>query len=225
MNQVELLLSTLLIVCGYLTVYQMIAANCRNRRMLPAVAVVTLILYACFIGGVILLYFYSGNDPIVIFGSLLLFALFGLVLLLRSCFKIKDQLQPVPLALFLLYLAALLFVTLIVRVGSIRNDIQMEPFHQIKEALKTQNWEIVAHNYQNVLLFVPVGILIPLINRRHFGKFSASFLAAVILSTGIETVQYLFQLGTCDIDDIIANTLGAVIGFTAVRLYLSLAHR
>lgn len=224
MNQVELLLFAILIVCGYLTVYQMIAANCRNRRILPAVAVVTLVLYACFVGGVILLYFYSGNDPFVVFGSLVLFALFGFITLLRFCLKIRHQLQPVPLVLFLLYLAALLAVTLLVRVGTVRNDIQMEPLHQIKQAISTQNWGIVEHNYQNVILFIPLGILIPFINPHYFRKFSYSVLAAVILSTTIEATQYLFQLGTCDIDDIIANTLGAVIGFAAARICLSFIH-
>lgn len=224
MNQVELLLFAILIVCGYLTVYQMIAASCRNRRILPAVAVVTLVLYTCFVGGVILLYFYSGNDPFVVFGSLVLFALFGFITLLRFCLKIRHQLQPMPLVLFLLYLAALLAVTLLMRIGTVRNDIQMEPFHQIKEALNTQNWKIAEHNYQNVILFIPMGFLIPFINPHHFRRFSYSFLIAVMISTFIETTQYLFQLGTCDIDDIIANTFGAIIGFAAARICLSFIH-
>lgn len=220
MSQVELLLSALLIACGYFAAYQMTAANCRNRRILPVIAVVVLMIYACFVGVMVLLYFYSGNDPIVIFGCLLLFALAGFIALLRFCLKIRHQLQTGPLLLFFLYLAVLLTVTLFDRVGSIRDDIQMEPFHQLREALNTQNWEIVEHNVQNVILFVPMGILIPLINRHHFQKFSYAFFAGMIVSTCIETIQYLFRLGTCDIDDIIANTLGAVIGFLIARLYL-----
>lgn len=220
MNQVELLLSALLILCGYFVVYQMAAANCRSRRILPVIAVMVLIIYSCFVGAMVLLYFYSGNDPIVIFGCLLLFALTGFFLLLQFCLKIRHQLQAGPLLLFFLYLAALLSVTLFVRVGSMRNDIQMEPFHQFKEAINTQNWEIVEHNIQNVILFIPMGVLIPLINQHYFQKFSYAFLAAMITSTCIETIQYLFQLGTCDIDDIIANTLGAVIGFLMARIYL-----
>lgn len=224
MNQVELLLSTLLIVSGYFVVYQITSANCRNRRILPIIAVVVLIIYACFVGAMVVLYFYSGNNPIVIFSCLLLVALMGFFALLRFCLKIRHQLKTGPLLLFFLYIAALLFVTLFVRVGSIRDDIQMEPFHQVKEALVTKNWESVEHNVQNVILFLPMGILIPLINRHHFQKFSYTFLAAMIVSTCIETTQYLFRIGTCDIDDIIANTLGAVCGFLFAWVYLRVFH-
>lgn len=220
MNQVELFLSALLIICGYFAVYQMTAANCRNRRILPIIAIVVLIIYACFVGAMVLLYFYSGNDPIVIFSSLLLFALAGFIVLLQFCLKIRHQLQPIPLVLFFLYLAALLSVTLFVRIGSVQTDIQMEPFHKFREAMNTQKWEILQHNYQNVILFIPMGVLIPLINRHYFQKFSYAFFAGMIVSACIETIQYLFQLGTCDIDDIIANTLGAVVGFLIARICL-----
>ena len=36
---------------------------------------------------------------------------------------------------------------------------------------------------------------------------------AVLLSAGIEANQYAFNLGWCEMDDVLCNVLGAVIGF------------
>lgn len=60
---------------------------------------------------------------------------------------------------------------------------------------------------QNILFFVPFGFLFPL------KKWKQVLLASIFTSTVIETSQYIFNLGWCEIDDVISNTTGAVIGF------------
>ena len=62
-------------------------------------------------------------------------------------------------------------------------------------------------NINNILVFIPFGALFP-------GKrWSALLLTAVLFSVGIEVIQYAFNLGWCEIDDVICNALGAAIGF------------
>ena len=63
----------------------------------------------------------------------------------------------------------------------------------------------------NVFLFVPVGFLLPMAaaKRRPFGV-TVGF--AALLSAGIETVQY-FIGRSADIDDLLLNVFGAVLGF------------
>ena len=62
-------------------------------------------------------------------------------------------------------------------------------------------------NINNILVFIPFGVLFP-------GKrWKWLLLIAVLLSAGIEAVQYVFNLGWCEIDDVICNVLGAAIGF------------
>ena len=62
-------------------------------------------------------------------------------------------------------------------------------------------------NINNILVFIPFGALFP-------GKrWRALLLTAVLFSAGIETIQYAFNLGWCEIDDVICNVLGAAIGF------------
>ncbi len=55
----------------------------------------------------------------------------------------------------------------------------------------------------NILLFVPLGFLI--------GGWKG-LLVGFLLSCGIETAQYIFYLGYCELDDVLNNTIGAGIG-------------
>ena len=62
-------------------------------------------------------------------------------------------------------------------------------------------------NINNILAFIPYGLLFPKKNRKIL------LLSAIAFSSSIETIQYLFNLGWCELDDVICNTLGAAIGF------------
>lgn len=62
-------------------------------------------------------------------------------------------------------------------------------------------------NINNILVFIPFGVLFP-------GKrWKWLLLTAVLLSAVVEAVQYVFNLGWCEIDDVICNVLGAAAGF------------
>jgi glycopeptide antibiotics resistance protein len=69
-----------------------------------------------------------------------------------------------------------------------------------------------AYVIENLMLFIPFGILLPLC----FPKARKSWiciLSGCLLSILIETVQWLTQRGNCELDDIIMNTLGTVVGW------------
>lgn len=60
---------------------------------------------------------------------------------------------------------------------------------------------------QNVLFFIPFGFLFPC------KKWKPVFMSALMTSIIIEATQYIFNLGWCELDDVISNTVGALIGF------------
>lgn len=60
----------------------------------------------------------------------------------------------------------------------------------------------------NILAFMPIGFLIPLLRRNL--SLGTTFFVGLGLSAGIELTQYFTGLGSCDIDDIILNVLGAM---------------
>lgn len=68
----------------------------------------------------------------------------------------------------------------------------------------------------NVLLFVPLGIFLPFLWRK-YGKLKNTFLFGFGLSLSIELLQILTYRAT-DINDLIANTLGTVLGYFLFRL-------
>jgi glycopeptide antibiotics resistance protein len=76
------------------------------------------------------------------------------------------------------------------------------------------------HNAKgNVLLFFPLGILIPLVWRRL--RFWRGIQIAIALSCSIELVQYLLRAWinrTADVNDVVLNVLGASLGLALVFL-------
>lgn len=64
----------------------------------------------------------------------------------------------------------------------------------------------------NILFFIPYGFLFP---RKNNWKFV--FVTALVLSVFIELSQFIFNLGWCEVDDVISNTLGAMIGWGVIR--------
>ena len=64
----------------------------------------------------------------------------------------------------------------------------------------------------NILLFIPLGILLPLA-WKNFASPLRLLGAAFALSLLLETTQLLFALGNFDVDDLLLNILGALMGF------------
>jgi glycopeptide antibiotics resistance protein len=116
--------------------------------------------------------------------------------------------------LLALYLAALFSVVGLPDVGSFSfsPDLHLLPFSQ---------W--AAHPLAlgktfglNVILFLPFGFLLPLI-WPEFGRVKPILAAGFGLSLLVEVLQ-LFSLRLTDTEDLLANTLGALVGFLLFRL-------
>jgi glycopeptide antibiotics resistance protein len=69
----------------------------------------------------------------------------------------------------------------------------------------------------NVLLFIPFGFLLPLVFRR-LDRLRFVFFASILLSLFFETYQLITRTGQFDIDDLILNSLGGVIGYMLLQL-------
>ena len=74
----------------------------------------------------------------------------------------------------------------------------------------------------NIALFIPMGLLLPVLHGRLTRLRSVAW-AGFLISCGIETLQFAITMvlatgRSTDIDDVIANTLGAVIGYGVYKL-------
>lgn len=68
----------------------------------------------------------------------------------------------------------------------------------------------------NILVFVPFGMLFPLIRSSKSG-FLDVFANSLILVLGIEIFQLFSAFGAFDVDDIILNCFGAMLGYVVYR--------
>lgn len=73
----------------------------------------------------------------------------------------------------------------------------------------------------NILMFVPLGFLLPCVFPR-LRKWHRVILTAAGIVSLVELFQMLLLVGTCDIDDLILNLAGAAIGW---GLFAAMARR
>ena len=64
----------------------------------------------------------------------------------------------------------------------------------------------------NVVMFVPLGLFLPLIFTR-LRKLWRTLFTVTLLIAVVETAQLFTLLGSCDVDDLILNLLGAALGY------------
>jgi glycopeptide antibiotics resistance protein len=70
----------------------------------------------------------------------------------------------------------------------------------------------------NVFLFIPLGILLPILIPS-VASFSRISIAGIALSAMYEVIQLIKVYGIFDVDDIILNSIGAVIGFIIYKQF------
>lgn len=88
-------------------------------------------------------------------------------------------------------------------------------FQSYRDAVITGNVEIYRSNFMNVALFFPAGLLIAALLPRRWPRWLCCLLTVLTLamaSIAIEYLQYSYSLGRCEADDVMHNTLGALLG-------------
>ncbi len=77
---------------------------------------------------------------------------------------------------------------------------------------------VLLNLFGNILGFMPFGFILPVISRRCRRHWYNTVINAYLLSYGIEMVQLVLRAGSCDVDDIILNTTGALLGYLSFLL-------
>ena len=127
----------------------------------------------------------------------------------------KKKYHIVGKFVFALYILFLLYFLILSRKVSFEEmHYNLVPFHEI---LRYWNYRdqlgmlTLLNLFGNVALFMPLGFLEALSSdKRSFVKTS---LDGFLLSLLVEICQTVTLIGTFDVDDLILNTLGAMLGF------------
>lgn len=112
--------------------------------------------------------------------------------------------------------AAIFYMTVYTR-GEGPGEAVLVPFQSF-QAAKIQP-EMYRSMLMNVFLFVPIGLSLPFVLGKGRIPEFLTVVAALAFTAGIEYMQYRYALGWCEVDDVIMNTLGAVLGTLAHWLY------
>lgn len=120
--------------------------------------------------------------------------------------KGKAPAAKLPVTVFVIYLSVMLIITFLSRESGSNTGADFKLF---------STWGINKRNnayvVENVLLFLPFGFLSGWAFESMRNILCCTFLGAAV-SVGIECLQLVTRRGFFQIDDILTNTLGALIG-------------
>ncbi|MQN01849.1 MAG: VanZ family protein [Lachnospiraceae bacterium] len=130
--------------------------------------------------------------------------------------KIKKVIGAV---LFIIYLIFMIYVMFLMdwRSRNLAGPLKYNavPFHEIKRylhLLKVYPYISLMNLFGNVLIFIPFGALVTFFKRAERVAVLRVTLLAFTVSCSIELIQLFTRVGSCDVDDVILNTLGGFIG-------------
>ena len=120
--------------------------------------------------------------------------------------------QAVAVLLLLCYLGGLAAITFMNRMDGMQMDAQLHPFLAFWEAWNNFTLQIWLNPLLNIAMFLPLGVLLPLAVKP-FRRWYWMLTAGAGTSLVIEVLQYSLGRGQADVDDLICNILGAMLGY------------
>ena len=137
-----------------------------------------------------------------------------LIILIADKIKKRDIsaiFRHVMTALCIIYLLYLLTVTVFLREGNFEVKIRSEliPFKNLYNIFKNKTYRELIEVIANILVFVPYGFLLKSIMPKK--KYLPIALGAVT-TVSIEIIHYFSKRGVFDVNDMINNLIGVLIG-------------
>ena len=141
----------------------------------------------------------------------------------------KKCVRPILWTVFGIYCFILIYILFLSRGANIhytyaqyfRQFTNFIPFRTIVEYIDRYNNGFrnlsVVNLLGNFVLFMPMGALLPCVIRKldRFWKVTLTVLGMVVM---VEIVQGILRVGSVDIDDVLFNVIGAMIGYGLIRL-------
>ncbi|MGN1266928.1 MAG: VanZ family protein [Dorea sp.] len=140
-------------------------------------------------------------------------------------YKSKRRFRIIGKILFVLYIAFIIYFLIFSdwygRTGEMQeyryNLVLFKEIKRFWEYRDQLGWFAMFTNlFGNVLIFVPFGFFMPMASKYR------SFLATAFSSFGlcfcVETFQLVTRVGSFDVDDLLLNTIGGIIGYIVFAL-------
>ena len=148
------------------------------------------------------------------------FAVFSFLLYLTRKNKLSSRIRIVVASLLLFYYMSVTFLN----VFGIPTLSELYRINGFKEQVFNPNINLIPFREGlslgflfNIACFIPIGFLCPIISRG-YEKIKYAFLFGVSISLVIEISQLFTVNRATDIDDLLANSLGTVMGYVVFTL-------
>ena len=154
-------------------------------------------------------YFWQGKDWLLFTYLVTIIASVFITLL-----GIKKRLKKSKIfysCLLVFWIVTVITLTVLCRGTRTRWKYDLTPFWSWRSAFSgnRRGFLMVA---ENILLLMPLGFLLPLTDRNRW-KMGRTVLTGFLFSLGVELCQFLLKRGQFEIDDLINNTLGVLVGY------------
>lgn len=134
----------------------------------------------------------------------------GIVLVFSAKYYKLQKTQVIALFVCISYLEIVFASTVFMREASIR-QYRLVPMWSWYEAIKTNDIVLIQGNVLNMILFVPIGFLLPFIHN-HAILLRNALKKGILVSMFIEISQLALMRGLFEWDDMIHNGLGCMLG-------------
>ncbi len=131
----------------------------------------------------------------------------------------RKKIKGLEKYLFGVYIVILIYLLFLEREIDPEVGVNYEPFYSFKMFYPLLKSDYMPYRYLafenlfgNILMFIPMGFYLPSLFKKQ-KNFLIMLLTVICISTSIECIQFFTKLGTSDIDDIILNVFGAIIGY------------
>ena len=122
-----------------------------------------------------------------------------------------NKLQCGAAILLSLYIVVLLYFTVTGRYSHEEYEYKINFFTSYRWFFEHNGEQVLRQLLINLFMLVPVGFLLPIvINTKH--KYLITMALSLLLTVFIETMQLITKCGSFEVDDIINNFVGAVLG-------------
>ena len=176
------------------------------------------------ITGIVKNYFSMALIALIALGIIFVLAYF---IVYKTVLKGKKSLpkkRVLLLGMFIGYIFMVIGVTFLMRGSNYHGGVDLSLFSSYREAwysFTVRHWQSI---YLNIVMFIPLGILLPLLHPR-LQKAVWTIGVAALFTLTIESVQLLTGYGIFTVDDLVNNLLGAIIGYGITMAIVSIKEK
>lgn len=140
----------------------------------------------------------------------------------------KEKKRPHPLAviLFVMYICLLFYLLFFSETYGRTMDsgyrYNLKPFKEIKRFWNNRDSlglsTVITNLVGNIVAFAPFGFFLPMFSKAGRNLFGCVLLTS-LFSLAVETVQLFSKVGAFDVDDILLNAIGGLVGWLCYFIF------